>query len=156
VAAGRGRSRRVSIPGVAELLRPAAPDPVTSDERQATGREKHDQKITVYLSAAELLDLEHARLALRRFGFVADRGRLVREAIAILLADLDARGKDSAVARRIRASLNGNGADGNGAVGHGAVGSEADARTGAGPASGDGQRAASDGESVDAASPLPS
>jgi len=105
VAAGRGRGRRVSIPGVAELLRPAAPDPVTSDERQATGREKHDQKITVYLSAAELLDLEHARLALRRFGFVIDRGRLVREAIAILLADLDARGKDSVVARRVRDSL---------------------------------------------------
>jgi hypothetical protein len=112
VAGGRGRSRRVSIPGVAELLRPAAPDPVHSDERQATGREKHDQKITVYLSATELLDLEHARLALRRFGVVIDRGRLVREGIAILLADLDARGKDSAVARRIRASRNGHGTDG--------------------------------------------
>jgi hypothetical protein len=102
VAPGRGRSRRVSIPGVAELLRPAVPVPATSDERQATGRERHDQKITVYLSATELLDLEHARLRLRRFGFVMDRGRLVREAIAILLADLDARGKDSLVARRIR------------------------------------------------------
>jgi hypothetical protein len=101
VAAGRGRSRRV-MPGVAELLRPAVPLPVTSDERQATGRERHDQKITVYLSATELLDLEHARLRLRRFGFVLDRGRLVREAIAILLADLDARGKDSLVARRVR------------------------------------------------------
>jgi hypothetical protein len=78
------------------------PQPATSDERPATGRERHDQKITVYLSAAELLDLEHARLKLRRFGFVLDRGRLVREAIAILLADLDARGKDSLVARRIR------------------------------------------------------
>ena len=107
MAAGRGRSRRVSIPGIAELLRPVAPDPVASDERQATGREKHDQKITVYLSAAELLDLEHARLRLRRFGFVMDRGRLVREAIAILLADLDARGKDSLVARRVRVNLDG-------------------------------------------------
>ena len=104
-AAGRGRGRRVSIPGVAELLRPAAPDPVASDERQATGREKHDHKITVSLSAAELLELEHARLALRRFGVVIDRGRLVREAIAILLADLDARGKDSVVARRVQGSL---------------------------------------------------
>jgi hypothetical protein len=102
VADGRRRSRRVNIPGVAELLRPAVPLPVTSDERQATGRERHDQKITVYLSATELLDLEHARLRLRRFGFVLDRGRLVREAIAILLADLDARGTDSLVARRIR------------------------------------------------------
>ena len=101
MAADRGRSRRVSIPGVAELFRPATAAPATSDERLATGREKHDHKITVYLSAAELLDLEHARLALRRFGFVVDRGRLVREAITILLADLDARGKDSVIARRL-------------------------------------------------------
>ena len=85
-------------------MRPAVPLPVTSDERQATGRDRHDQKITVYLSAGELLELEHARLRLRRFGFVLDRGRLVREAIAILLADLDARGKDSLVARRLRPS----------------------------------------------------
>ena len=99
MAAGRGRSRRVNIPGVAELLRPAVRLPATSDERQVTGRERHDQKITVYLSASELLDLEHARLILRRYGFVVDRGRLVREAIAILLADLDARGKDSVAAR---------------------------------------------------------
>jgi hypothetical protein len=106
VADGRGRSRRVSVPGVAELLRPAASPPATSDERQATGRERHDQKITVYLSASELLELEHARLQLRRLGVVLDRGRLVREAIAILLADLDARGNDSLVVRNIRASMN--------------------------------------------------
>ncbi|HVT67639.1 MAG TPA: hypothetical protein VHF26_07825 [Trebonia sp.] len=99
------RKPRVAVPGVSELFRPPVPPlPATSDERQATGRQRHDQKITVYLSAAELLDLEHARLKLRRFGFVADRGRLVREAIAILLADLDARGRDSVIARRIRAS----------------------------------------------------
>jgi len=101
---GRTRTRRISVPGVAELFRPVVPQPDTADERQVTGRERHDQKITVYLSAAELLDLEHARLKLRRFGFVLDRGRLVREAIAVLLADLDARGKDSLIARRIRLS----------------------------------------------------
>jgi hypothetical protein len=106
VADGRGRSRRVSVPGVAELLRPAASPPASSDERQATGRERHDQKITVYLSATELLELERARLQLRRIGVVLDRGRLVREAIAILLADLDARGNDSLVVRNIRASMN--------------------------------------------------
>ena len=106
MADGRGRSRRVSVPGVAELLRPAASPPAASDERQATGRERHDQKITVYLSASELLELEHARLQLRRVGVVLDRGRLVREAIAILLADLDARGNDSLVVRNIRASMN--------------------------------------------------
>jgi hypothetical protein len=154
VAAGRGRSRRVSIPGVAELLRPASADPVASDERQATGREKHDQKITVYLSAAELLDLEHARLALRRFGFVVDRGRLVREAITILLADLDARGKDSLVARRVRATLNGGSLNGgvDGVIGGEPNGNGASNGPGStGPAAvGDG------GQSTDAASPLPS
>jgi len=101
VAAGRGRSRRVSLPGVAELLRPAAPGPDGGDQRRASGREKHTQKITVYLSAEELLDLERARLALLRYGAAADRGRIVREAIAVLLADLDARGQDSLLARRI-------------------------------------------------------
>jgi hypothetical protein len=104
VATGRGRSRRVSLPGVAELLRPAAPGPVDpdgGDRRRASGRERHTQKITVYLSAEELLDLERARLALLRYGAAADRGRIVREAIAVLLADLDARGRDSLLARRI-------------------------------------------------------
>jgi hypothetical protein len=101
VAAGRGRSRRVSLPGVAELLRPATPGPDGGDQRRASGREKHTQKITVYLSAEELLDLERARLALLRYGAAADRGRIVREAIAVLLADLDARGQDSLLARRI-------------------------------------------------------
>ena len=101
MAAGRGRSRRVSLPGVAELLRPAAPGPDGGDQRRASGRERHSQKITVYLSAEELLDLERARLALLRYGAAADRGRIVREAIAVLLADLDARGMDSLLARRI-------------------------------------------------------
>jgi len=38
---------------------------------------------------------------LLRYGAAADRGRIVREAIAVLLADLDARGTDSLLARRI-------------------------------------------------------
>ena len=104
MAAGRGRSRRVSLPGVAELLRPAGPRPVDPDGddlRRASGRERHTQKITVYLSAEELLDLVRARLALLRYGAAADRGRIVREAIAVLLADLDARGKASLLAMRL-------------------------------------------------------
>ncbi len=105
MAAGRGRSRRVSLPGVAELLRPAARGPDGGDLRRASGREKHTQKITVYLSAEELLDLERARLALLRYGAAADRGRIVREAIAVLLADLDARGQESLLARRIASGI---------------------------------------------------
>ena len=105
MAAGRGRSRRVSLPGVAELLRPAARGPDGGDQRRASGREKHTQKITVYLSAEELLDLERARLALLRYGAAADRGRIVREAIAVLLADLDARGQESLLAHRIASGI---------------------------------------------------
>jgi len=105
VAAGRprlARGRRVSLPGVHELLRPAIRDQADDDGRQASGRAGHSQKITVYLSAEELLDLERARLSLRARGMVVDRGRMVREAIAVLLADLDAGVESSLLARRLR------------------------------------------------------
>lgn len=105
MAQGRGRgsgSRRVRVPGVAELLRPAAEVPAGSSQRQASGRENHANKITVYLSGTELLDLERARVLLRSYGISADRGRVVREALAVLLADLDAQGPESLLARRLR------------------------------------------------------
>ena len=98
------RSRRVSLPGVHELLRPATRDEAAPDGRPASGREAHSQKITVYLSADELLDLERARITLRARGLTVDRGRLVREAIAVLLADLDAGVESSTLARRLRES----------------------------------------------------
>jgi hypothetical protein len=56
----------------------------------------------VYLSGAELIDLERARLALRSYGISADRGRIVREALAVLLADLDSARENSLVAQRLR------------------------------------------------------
>jgi hypothetical protein len=107
VAAGRSRltrGRRVSLPGVHELLRPATRDEAAHDGRQASGREAHPQKITVYLSADELLDLERARVTLRARGLSVDRGRMVREAIAALLADLDAGVDSSMLFRRLRQS----------------------------------------------------
>jgi hypothetical protein len=100
---GGSRSRRVRLPGVAELLRPPTHHPAVDTERQASGRESHSQKITVYLSGTELLDLERARLALRSYGISVDRGRIVREALALLLADLDTAGDGSLVAERLRA-----------------------------------------------------
>jgi hypothetical protein len=105
VASGRSRgsrSRRVSLPGVAELLRSPARSPAPETERQASGRESHPQKITVYMSGPELIQLERARLALRSYGISVDRGRIVREALAVLLADLEVTGEDSVVARRLR------------------------------------------------------
>jgi hypothetical protein len=106
VAAGRSRGsrpQRVILPGAAELLRPAVPGLVASSGRAASGCEAHPQKITVYLSAEEYLALERARLSLRARGISADRGRLVREAIAVvLLADLDAGLDPSLVVQRLR------------------------------------------------------
>ncbi len=97
------RGRRVSLPGVHELLRPATRDQAAApDGREASGREAHSQKITVYLSAGELVDLERARVTLRARGLSVDRGRMVREAIAVLLADLDAGVESSTLARRLR------------------------------------------------------
>jgi hypothetical protein len=89
------------LPGIAELLRPVPDGLPIPTQRPASGRETHTQKITVYLSADELLEVERARLTLRRYGISVDRGRLVREAIAVLLADLDARGEDSVLAVRL-------------------------------------------------------
>jgi hypothetical protein len=74
-------------------------------ERRPSGRERHEEKITVYLSPEELVDLEQARLSLRQeHGLAVDRGRIVREALALILAELDARGDSAALVRRLRDS----------------------------------------------------
>jgi hypothetical protein len=71
-------------------------------DRRPTGRERHEEKITVYVSAEELLDLEQARLTLRAdHGLAVDRGRIVREALAVVLADLEAKGEASILVRRL-------------------------------------------------------
>lgn len=113
-------NRRASLPGADELFRGAGSgSPDREDERSdrrrsarqerpsepvadASGRTRHDQKITVYLTGQELLDLEQARLRLRaEFDIAIDRGRLVREAVAELLQDLHEQGPDSTVVRRL-------------------------------------------------------
>jgi hypothetical protein len=76
---------------------------VTTVDRSPSGRERHDEKITVYLSPDELYDLDQARLQLRGdLGLAADRGRIVRESIAVIIADLEAKGDQSILARRLR------------------------------------------------------
>ncbi|MFJ7912056.1 hypothetical protein [Kitasatospora sp. NPDC096204] len=85
-------------PGAAGRARPRGRAP-----RRPSGRERHDEKITVYVSAEELMDLEHTRLVLRgEHGLAVDRGRIVREAIAVVLADLEQRGEASILVRRLR------------------------------------------------------
>ena len=115
--------RRVSLPAADDLFRPTDP---TAEElaeeahvracptrcphgpdaapgkRRPSGRVRHDEKMTVYVTADELLDLEQARISLRRdHGLAVDRGRLVREAVALVLADLDENGLDSLLVQRL-------------------------------------------------------
>ena len=90
-----------SAPAPAPVMQPRVP----TRGRPARGRErtKHDEKITVYISADELMELETARLTLRgQHGLAADRGRIVREAISVILADLAERGEDSVLVRRLK------------------------------------------------------
>lgn len=76
---------------------------VSTVDRSPSGRESHAEKITVYLSPEELFDLDQARLLLRGdLGLAADRGRIVRESIAVIIADLEAKGEQSILARRLR------------------------------------------------------
>ena len=119
-------SRRVSLPTADDLFRPTssrdaeapaptpevepepepepAPDPAPAP-RRPSGRVRHDEKMTVYVTAAELLDLEQARLRMRaEHGVAVDRGRLVREAVAIALADLEVHGDESVLVQRLRES----------------------------------------------------
>lgn len=121
-------ARRVSMPTADDLFRPTAEDVEVEQSpavaavpgpqavkttakagakaagvtRQSSGRVRHDEKMTVYVTADELVDIEHARLDLRRHhGLAVDRGRLVREALAIVLADLEKNGDDSELVRRL-------------------------------------------------------
>jgi len=115
-------ARRVILPSADDLFRPTAKAASTPDGQPSagqvdghvagqvdgrtparpSGRVRHDEKMTVYITSEELLEIEHARLALRRtHGLAVDRGRLVREAVAIVLADLEANGGECALVRRL-------------------------------------------------------
>ncbi|MGW2376790.1 hypothetical protein [Kitasatospora sp. NPDC001683] len=97
-AAGRTHAGAAEEQAAAGRARPRGRAP-----RRPSGRERHDEKITVYVSAEELMDLEHTRLVLRgEHGLAVDRGRIVREAIAVVLADLEQRGEASILVRRLR------------------------------------------------------
>ncbi len=80
----------------------AAAEAEVEARKKPSGRIRHDEKMTVYVTSEELIEIEHARLGLRsRHGMAVDRGRLVREAIAMVLADFEAHGSDSALVRRL-------------------------------------------------------
>jgi hypothetical protein len=121
-------SRRASLPGAEELFRrtsasPRTTAPATPREREeaqvdeSTKRQvaestepeasqrrapRHEEKVTFYCTAEDLVALEKTRLQLRsEHGLAADRGRIVRAALAYVLEDFEARGDDSILLRRL-------------------------------------------------------
>ncbi|HZD70509.1 MAG TPA: hypothetical protein VFA45_16925 [Actinomycetes bacterium] len=112
---------RASLPGADELFRVTSMDRSRESraakraaagssaageespaERVPSGRQRHDEKVTFYCTAEELMDLENARLQLRRrHGIAVDRGRLVREALAQVLSELDRDGAEASLVKRL-------------------------------------------------------
>jgi hypothetical protein len=110
---------RASLPGADELFRVTSiekgrgrgakqpADETLQDDREPaervpSGRQRHEEKVTFYCTADELMDLENARLLLRRqHGITVDRGRLVREALAQVLSELERDGPESPLVQRL-------------------------------------------------------
>jgi hypothetical protein len=91
---GRGGARQPAAEAQREDQKPA--------ERVPSGRQRHDEKVTFYCTAEELMDLENARLLLRReHGIAVDRGRIVREALALVLSELERDGAEAPLVRRL-------------------------------------------------------
>ncbi|MFN2488997.1 MAG: cobyrinic acid a,c-diamide synthase [Actinomycetota bacterium] len=120
-------SRRASLPGADELFRRTSSErdapahressPERNEDDKSTRLQvaestapeesvrrppKHDEKITFYCTGEDLVALERARLRLRsEHGVAADRGRIVRAAVAYVLEDFEARGDDSVLLRKL-------------------------------------------------------
>ena len=116
-------SPRASLPGAEELFRRTSPEKVaprkTSSAEQQDAKStklqvakeraaevakapRHEEKITFYCTAEDLMAIEQARLKLRaEHGVAADRGRIVRAAVAYVLEDFEARADDSILLRRL-------------------------------------------------------
>jgi hypothetical protein len=114
-------SRRASLPGADELFRRTSggqrePAPEQRQEAKSTSLQvaetagtsvkkgpKHQEKITFYCTGDDLMAIEQARLGLRaHHRIAADRGRIVRAALAYVLEDFEARGDDSVLVRQLR------------------------------------------------------
>ena len=125
-------SRRASLPGADELFRKTSDRPretrpssetstqdakstklqVATSPSEASAEAapapakpkapKHEEKITFYCTADDLMAIERTRLELRAgYGVSADRGRIVRAALAYVLEDFAARGEDSVLLRKL-------------------------------------------------------
>ena len=108
-------SRRASLPGAEELFRRTGPEKrQPAEDHKSTKLQvaesttpepkapKHQEKVTFYCTRDDLMALEKARLELRsEHGVAADRGRIVRAALAYVLEDFDARTGDSILLRQL-------------------------------------------------------
>ena len=119
-------SRRASLPGAEELFRRTSSERTTESRKPAPAREaapkvdkstkpqiasvtevprkapKHDEKVTFYCTAEDLMAIEKTRLSLRAdHGVAADRGKIVRAALSYVLEDFEARAEDSILLRRL-------------------------------------------------------
>ena len=119
-------SRRASLPGADELFRRTSPEKAEARKAPAPSPQpvpkvdkstkpqiasvsevprkapKHDEKITFYCTAEDLMAIEKTRLSLRsQHGVAADRGKIVRAALAYVLEDFEARAEDSILLRRL-------------------------------------------------------
>jgi len=109
------------LPGAEELFRstrgesaptkrPVAEEPQVSKstnlqiatDLQVKKGPRHEEKVTFYCTAEDLMNLERARLSLRGdHGIAADRGRIVRAALHYVLEDYAARSGDSILLREL-------------------------------------------------------
>ena len=119
-------SPRASLPGAEELFRRTSSEKTAQPKEAPAQRQvnkstnlqvappapavdpggrkapKHDEKVTFYCTAEDLMQLEKARLSLRsEHGVAADRGRIVRAALAYVLEDFEARSDDSILLRQL-------------------------------------------------------
>jgi hypothetical protein len=119
-------SRRASLPGADELFRKTSDRPRETRPSSETSKQdakstklqvatpasepeaaqpkapKHEEKITFYCTPDDLMAIERTRLELRAdYGVTADRGRIVRAALAYVLEDFTARGEDSVLLRKL-------------------------------------------------------
>jgi hypothetical protein len=120
-------TKRASLPGADELFRRTSevtseqsteqePEPAQVDKAsslqmaeappalsESERRPRHEEKVTFYCTGEELTRLERARLSLRaEHRLPADRGKIVRLALAELLEDFESRGVNSALVRRLQ------------------------------------------------------
>lgn len=123
-------SPRASLPGAEELFRRTSPEKVAPRKSSSADRQdakstklqvasepeeglsrvpeagkkapRHEEKVTFYCTAEDLMAIEQTRLKLRaEHGVAADRGKIVRAALAYVLEDFEARADDSILLRRL-------------------------------------------------------